>query len=211
MSAKRIEIELPFSGFYESWHDDKLNNAIEYSFQDDDGNVRDDLYDKMWEADINWEAIRSEYCKHFVDEFASEFNLDLQFLEMTSPREYNFSSDRLFVSIPEDQINKIRQEVESSPKWAERVNERYTSRSGFWSNYSNDVKEDEWTRPVLDECQYLTMLECWIDIRHEDDPNNNKEWLDLEWLLMDEIEVYGFESVNNAINEIDKILTTEVK
>jgi hypothetical protein len=211
MSTKRVEIELPFAGFYESWHDDDITQAVESNFQDDEGEITSEMSDKIWSADIDWSAIRLEYCKAFVSNFADEFGLDLQFAEMTSPREYNFTSDRLFVSIPKEQIDKIRAEVEQSDTWADYVKERYTSRDGFWSHYDSDIKHEDWTADVLDECQYKTMIECWLELKHKNDPNNVKEWNDLEWELATDIEVYGFSSVIDAINEVEKLITTEAK
>lgn len=207
---KRIEIELPFAGFYESWHDEKIDDAIEQNFWDDDCNVPEDIYNKIWEADINWSAIQNEYCKEFTEQFGHHFGLDLKFIEMTSPREYNFQTDRIFASIPATQINKIRKEVESYPEWPEVIRERYTSRDGFWSHYSNDHKDDEWARPVLDECQYETVLLAWLDHRHKEDPLNEREWSDLEYELVEDIEVASFSSYNDAIDAINKV-TTEAK
>lgn len=96
-------------------------------------------------------------------------------------------------------------------RWADYVKERYTSRSGFWSNYDSDIKHEDWTADVLDECQYKTMIECWLQNKHDNDPNNNKEWSELEWELANEIDVYSFDSVADAIFEVEKLITTEAK
>jgi len=204
MSTKKyIEVQIPSAGFYESWHDQKIDDAIEGHFQDDNGDTPEGVEDKIWDADVDWAAIRNEYAKEFAEQFGHHFELDLEFVELTSPREYNFTTDRIFVKIPAVQINKIRKQVESYPEWPQVVRDNYTSYDGFSSFFSNDSSDDEWTGPVLKECQYLTIIEAWIQHQHDDDPNNKKEWNDLEYELVEDIEVYTFSSYNDAIDAIE--------
>ncbi len=64
-----LKIELPFSGFYESWHDHAIDDAIEQHFTYDyetgeDIELTDEIADAIWSADVNWGAIRAEYCEH---------------------------------------------------------------------------------------------------------------------------------------------------
>lgn len=199
-----IEIELPFSGFYESYHDQKIDEAIESYFNYDpesgeDIEISEEIFEAIWDADIDWGAIRKEYSKEYVEAFGDRYGLTLTFVELQSPREYNFGTDRVFASIKEDEINEIRKEVEAHEKWAEEIKERFTDRSGFWSNYSNDSKDTDWTREKLDECQYRVILEFWL--------NNiqfiGSYWEEEECWIADEIQVSEFQSINNAYEKIE--------
>jgi cation transport regulator ChaB len=200
-----IKIELPFAGFYESWHDDAIDRAIESAFEDDQGNMPDDMWDVIMSADVDWSAIRKEYCREYVSCFAQEFDLTLEYDGMQSPREYNFTTDRVFATVGRAEFNsKVRKVVEALPEWPTEIRERFTSRSGFWSHYSNDHTDPEWTAKDLDECQYGVMLEVYINHLHTSDPNNNHEWSEREYHMLEDIEVYSFSSVNDAIEAIEK-------
>ena len=203
-----IKIQLPFSGFYETWHDTRIDEALEnyFNYDYESGNDREPTEaesNAIWSADVDWSAIRHEYCMEFTEGFATEFDIpSLKFDELISPREYNFSTDRLFATIRGDHLDRIRREVESDDTWSETVRERFTSYDGFSSFYSADINDDIWTREVLDECQYEVMLQHWIDAKHRDDPNNNREWNDLEFDIGAELQVGEFESVNTAYDKI---------
>lgn len=205
MSVNRIKIEIPFAGFYESVHDSEIDYAFESDLESYGVQVGD-LWDTIMDADVDWKAIRQEYASRFAVVFGKEFDLDIKFDEMTSPMFYNFESDRIFATIPADQINKIRKEVESSSRWRETVKDRFTSYDGFASFYSNSIDDEVWTRPVLDECQYLVILQAWLDYKHQDDPNNHHEWIEIESSLIGEANVWGMDSFFEATNKVaDKI------
>jgi hypothetical protein len=194
-----IEIEIPFDGFYETYHDRAIDDAVESHFQDDGGDLSDEASEAIWSTNVDWKAIKLEYVKEFTSAFASEFELDLQFSEMTSPREYNFSTDRIFASIPKVQIDKIRKEVESYPTWSKIIKDRFTSYDGFSSNYSNDSKDPDWTADILDECQYRVILEAWIEHK------SNAQHIDYDdYYIASELEVYAFDSISDAVDLIEK-------
>lgn len=165
---KKIEIELPFSGFYESLHNQFLEDAIESAFNYDyetgeDVELGDDYDQARWDADINWPEIQENYSKAYVEEFGQEFDLDLEFVATTSPKYYNFSTDRIFANIPLEQIERIRKEAEAHVDYAEFIKERYTSYDGFWSNFSNDSNDKDWTKEELNPVQYRSILDFWIE------------------------------------------------
>lgn len=206
--SELIKIELPFAGFYESIHDDEIDRAVRWTIMpedcDDPDLLPDPWADAMYRAGVDWSAIRTEYCRNYVEAFAEEFELTLVYDGMTSPREYNFSSDRIFAKIPRQQIDAIRAKVEADAGWADEVRERFTSRSGFFSFYSPDVKDSDWTAEVLDECQYKVMIRYWINMLHRDDPHNQHDWREREYFLIEDFEMTGWSSVMDAGNTIDK-------
>lgn len=203
-----VDIELPFGGFYESFHDKAIDDAFEWHYQLGDWAYDSELSDEqqqkiadaIWSADVDWQSIRREYCKAYTDAFGQKFGLTLTFDELTSPREYNFATDRIFCKIPKEQIDSIRRKVEQHEKYPEYIKERFTSYDGFWSNYDSDYKHEDWTRDVLDECQYRVIIEFWLD---NINPDANDDW---ELYLIDDIQVTEFESFNKQLEVVDQYI-----
>lgn len=207
VTEDRIEIQIPFWGFYESIHDRNLDEAIENAFNynyetQEDVELGDEFENARWSADINWGKIHKDYAKEYTEEFGELFGLDLKFVELTSPREYNFSTDRIFASIPKEQLAKLRADVEAHEGWAEEVKERFTSRDGFMSFFSADIKDEQWTREVWEECQYEVLMEFWIE--HISD--ENEDW---QSCLMDDFSGNG--GMSDLVNDAVELIIIEIK
>jgi hypothetical protein len=75
--------------------------------------------------------------------------LSLENVEMTSPRYYNFETDRLWgdVELRDDWMDVIREFMEENSDWLrERIKDEWTSYDGFMSFMSNnfdDLSHDE--------------------------------------------------------------------
>jgi hypothetical protein len=154
-------------------------------------------------ADVDWRAIQLEYCRHYVDALNDETGLQLEFVDMTSPAYYNYSTDRLFVSIPTIRANRIRKEVEGYSDWPQYIKDNFTSYDGFWSNYSSDYKNEEWTRDALDQCQWMSIVKLWLKHKFEGD------WAERELYLGDEFDLGEWETINTACDVINKYIETE--
>lgn len=194
MSKNKIEVEIPFWGFYESIHDNNIDRAIESYYEDDQGNMSEENADAISMADVDWDSIRKEYCKRFVEELANRSELDFEYSDMTSPKYYNFETDRLFAWLPKEQADRVRKEVEAYPEWAETIKERFTDRSGFISNYDPDINHEDWTREELDQCQWLVILQLYFD-----------HHLDEDWQIWcgDDVLANELDSVGEATEVID--------
>lgn len=159
-------INLPFPGFYESrlsggldlaeeeqaeWLEEKDSSPYEVETFVADEELRMKAFDF---ADIlfdvtDYHAAHIAIAKSYVDAFEHlfteefEFPLGLQFEEMVSPREYNFTTDRVFALISEDMVQKLFNvsEDENHVRLAAMIAERFTSRSGFHSFYSNRLSQ----------------------------------------------------------------------
>lgn len=204
--SDRVEIQIPFMGFYESWHDEKCSEAVESGFNyNHEADEDQELPDVFWDADINWSAIHQEYAKNYAEAFGEELELDVKFVEMTSPREYNFSTDRIFVSVPKEQMDAIKDKVFADEEARKFVSDSFTSRDGFSSFYSNDLTDEEWQEP-LDYNQYGVILDAYVELQHREDPNNVREWNDREYELVEDMELYGWKSVADAQNAVDEAI-----
>lgn len=203
---KKIEIELPFWGFYESIHDQFIDDAIENGFNYDydtgeEIELGDEFDTARWNADIDWEKIQRGYAKAYTEEFGDRFDLELEFVEMTSPKYYNFSTDRIFAKVPIGQINRIRKEVEAHPEYPEYIRERYTDRDGFWSNFPSDYKDEGWTAEELQPVQYCTILEFYLEYIEQDE--------DWQGFLMDDFRSNG--GMDNLVDDAVEAVKKEME
>jgi hypothetical protein len=196
---------IPFSGFYNTWHDDALDRALESYFQDpDNGDAIDEFVEHAFDA-VNWRQVHETYARHYAEAFAERFKIaGVEFDELNSPREYNFVTDRIFVKIPEAEVHRIYHET--LPKILEEVaEEMFTSRSGFSSFYSNDVKDwgplEEW-----DHNQVYALLRAYVRANEGADLDGYEQFQ-----LMEDYHCNGYmenwlaEAGNEKFRRIDKI------
>lgn len=137
-------IQIPFEGFYESEADSIINNAIENELEENNKNSEDIEFN-------HYKMISKKFAEEYTDAFEEilnkEFDLDvsIKFKEMTSPREYNFETDKIFVEISQDDIEivykKIMEDSDLFEKMDITVKELYQSRSGFSSYYDKFVDD----------------------------------------------------------------------
>ena len=151
---KKHEVRLMFfSGFYESIHDSVFDFETEM--------ILEDYPNKKWE-DFRFSYHFNLYCKNYVQAVSREIGIDLEFQELISPREYNFTTDRIICYIKPKDVKKLATAL-NSPTLEKLVKERFTSRDGFISFYSRYV--EEWKeKPVKewDAVELGTLLDAWI-------------------------------------------------
>ena len=165
----KYNIQLPFfPGFYESdlknsdtayWaikeelryyqeeyaYDDPAEQAIYAQVTEDDLDFDDDRYE---------EDIRNAWVDAFRDK-RPDFVISIENVEMTSPRYYNFETDRLWadVELADDWMDTVREFMTNNADWLrERIKEDWTSYDGFMSFMSNnfddlryDDGDDNWS------------------------------------------------------------------
>lgn len=145
-------INIPFQGFYESLFSDELDNVqdqfVEYEVEKNTGLDPRELHDAIYKsADYGkaFDYIARRYVDYFNDYLKTEYelDLDLKFESMQSPEEYNFTTDRIFCFISEENVRKLRAFV-AEDELRLAIKTRFTSRSGFISSYSNDL--EGWNR-----------------------------------------------------------------
>lgn len=131
---------VPFAGFYYSTHDEELDFALGQMMADDNGDPfgKGELEMHLsWACD--WRKVHEKYAQAYVENFAAEFGVKLLYEQLISPREYNFTTDRIFAYIPLTEVRRLRHETDEKVL-AEVVLEMFTSRSGFISSYPNRVE-----------------------------------------------------------------------
>ena len=187
-----IEIELPFCGFYCSAADERLDHEAAQYF-DKEGDGEDHTPEDFWIGFNSWEDIKLNYVQTYTDCLQTwladlDIDLDLTYSGMTSPKEYNFSTDRIFAQVPLDQLIKLYRATDKDTLRAV-IKERFTSQDGFSSFYSNDL--DQWLidAPLKDWDlnQWNTVLLAAIG-----DKEIN------EWEVLEED--CGYEDISNAVH-----------
>jgi hypothetical protein len=195
MSKKHdtVEFNIPFAGFYCSNYDSLLdseleqyiyNRANESDYESDESAFpkalrldESELGNLTWRH-ANWsiahDTIAKDYAEQFgqiiADEFSTRDN-PLSYSLMTSPREYNFETDRLFADLPLAIAYLMFRESrnEGHETLARMIKERFTSCSGFISHYSNSLAN--WLATPLadwDHNELGTLLLAWLEIRRVD-------------------------------------------
>ena len=151
-----------FVGFYDSiWEPDtEIYYECERTGQEEDVDFTVDY--KQYQNDIC--KAYTEVWELWMQEFISE-DIELEFVEVVSPRYYNFENDSCRVKIRLTQaaedaiIAKIGKHRDQIAKW---IKENHTSYDGFFSNLSNDI--DQWPSRLFDndETYQPTYLFCML-------------------------------------------------
>lgn len=111
--------EIPFMGFYETVLDMHLQNELEQSGLEVDA--------------VDWAATRLRIARAYAETWLYRVGLTGEFVEMLSPREYNFETDRLVVTVEHDARLRELAGIAGSRDFAAWVTENYSTRSGFVS------------------------------------------------------------------------------
>ena len=191
-------INLPFAGFYETKWSGELDSIeereaeyFETERQQEDGVPKDlrlsaaeygELRFKHTDYGVAHAHIAREYVEYF-DSRMSElfgFKLRLKFESMSSPRYYNFETDRLFAYISKataKRLFKLSKE-DKHEKLSATIKERFTSYDGFRSHYSNDLAE--WLEKPLDAWDHnelgTLLIACMALWSNKADDSDEWEW-----------------------------------
>lgn len=181
-----IEVKC-FPGFYETiFSEIYIEESERYSLQDQ---YPDFEHLEDWE--INSDAYRNAVAKEFAERYIDELNDKLQLgIKLTSesiesPREYNFTTDKIICSIEVgvydefiEKITHLMNNPEHRVRLVKIIRERHSNASGFWSFMSNDM--EDWFERLTDpdntnylECilWYLYCLTTGESIDGDDDLN----------------------------------------
>ena len=158
----KVNIQLPFfPGFYESdlengdtayW---AIKEELEY-YQNDCDTPCKELTEN--DLDFNYKGYEEDVRNAWVDGFKEhmpEIIASLEGVEMTSPRYYNFETDRLWadVELKDGWEDDVRAFMSENADWLrKRIKDDWTSYDGFMSfmsnnfyNTSRDDDEDSWS------------------------------------------------------------------
>ena len=186
---KKLESTIPFDGFYNSFIDADIDHQIGqqiewdsdiYDLNEDEQQVLEDSYLSV-NRSYFYNQIAEDYTNFYIDalnERLKGFKLKATYKFFTSPKEYNFSTDRIFIEIEENHaIDFIKYIIKNYKKeLEEKIKDRFTSRSGFISSYKNSL--NLWTKDYSewDHNQIGTCFELF-DLEEEDINYSLREYL----------------------------------
>jgi hypothetical protein len=161
------EFSIPFSGFYESVHDQLLDDEVNQICENrNNGDVNHDL--SFYLSDnINWKQVEIDYAKDYTENFANELNIKgLKFVELDSPREYNFVTDRIFAKCSDTEFYRMFKLVKGET--LDKVcRDNLTSRDGFSSFYDPNYKSwGHWKK--WDNNQLSQVVEAYVQYMDDD-------------------------------------------
>lgn len=130
---------IPFTGFYYSEHSVALDYEMEQLMTDSSG--CHPISDKL-ATEFHFEAgysngMLADYARWYVDAWRDAAGIACEFESVHSPREYNFTTDRIFVHIETAELHRLYDGVDKG-RMTIIAQQRHTSRSGFISYYDND-------------------------------------------------------------------------
>jgi hypothetical protein len=153
---------IPFDGFYESCHNRALEDALNYLCADSSGDTFPTIAEKLF-SEVDWSGVHEKYARLYADLWATilckytKEKITFEFDALTSPREYNFQTDRIFLRLSTADAEKLCKLVDHAVL-AEVAKERFTSYDGFISHYS--PRPEDWSEDVAewDHNQLGTLL-----------------------------------------------------
>ena len=185
----KLESTILFDGFYESFIDDDIDHQIgqqiewdtdTFDLNESEQEVIEDNYLSV-NRSYFYNQIAEDYTNFYIDALNEEldgFTLKATYKCFTSPREYNFETDRIFIEIEENHaIDFIKYIIKNYKKeLKKKIQDRFTSRSGFISNYKNSLDlwiddYSEWDFNMIGTCFEL------FDLEEEDINYSLREYL----------------------------------
>lgn len=177
-----VEIEVPFCGLYNTVFDAEINfrldnEATNLLEQDEFGESYPDLEHQDvvegFHHVADFSDVHTGIAKTYVDSFFKKVrektDIDIgshEYSGMVSPKQYNFSNDRVFAKVPLSKMQAMfESHKEDSFKNLKKIIEhRHTSRDGFASYYSAEVK-DWLEKPLVewDHNELSTLLIATLD------------------------------------------------
>ncbi len=120
-----------------------------------------DQHDGVVDNDIDWGKVYLEYTKEYTKRLSQFLQISFNYEEFTSPKEYNFMTDRIFAKISRSDLTKMLKEVRGSVL-NNKVKEVFTSCPGFISYYPNHISK--WGRiSNWDYNQIGAIVEAYVE------------------------------------------------
>jgi hypothetical protein len=206
-NSDRMEVNIPFSGFYESLYSGAIDDFVErdadhYEEQDKAAlapELRLEAHD-FAEA-MNDALDYKKACKAIAESYTDAFSdivgehigvkLDLKMNVMTSPAYYNFETDKIFASISWGTVKRLFaiSKRDGHDTLGRTIERRHTSYDGFRSFYNNEL--ETWLAKPLAGWDYHelgTLLRAVMDLK--------------DWTRDDDLSLYYRVTDDGAYQEI---------
>lgn len=133
-----MNIFIDFGGFYNTWHDDICERAVAYQIGavDDYGEIDRDN-DAFYEF-IGWDEVHAQYSDQWLKMLNSELDTKMRFIGVSSPRYYNYSTDKIAATISKRDQRKIMEFISDNdlrPDLMRVIRDQTTARDGYCPFY----------------------------------------------------------------------------
>ena len=147
----KIKVILPFfPGFYESDPSDLIDRELE-EYDSDEG--------------FNYKKARESVAKGWCSAWSDEYEIEVDFVALHSPREYNFTTDSLEVEIDEVVLLALYSRCmggDLSDLFNETLKEFFQDRPGFISHYPDSSTHPRWQLQRLDHNQWMAVIATYV-------------------------------------------------
>jgi len=158
----KITATIPFTGFYDSWHaqcvDDALISCMDWEGTGEpDSAFTPEQVGAVQEA-MDYKKAYTEYAELYAEAALRCLNdalggdtaarIEWQFESLDSPKFYNFTTDRIFVTIPLPHLRALRTYA-GDDFMQTALDARFTPRDGFSPFYTTDL--EAWDAKPLSE------------------------------------------------------------
>ena len=125
--TQTTEFSLNFGGFYHSEHSENIDS-------------KEESYGYDWE-EVDYKNTYINYCNSYLNRLSEYLKINLKFIQLDSPREYNFVTDKIVCSISENDFNTLLNAYDfgilgNTKELFNYIEEHSKSRDGFHSFYS---------------------------------------------------------------------------
>ena len=161
--SKFNTVVLPFSGFYESIHNSLLDDELNMHMFTDyaTGCTNNEGLSQLAYDGCNWSDVFNGYAEEYTKNLAHEFKIKMTFESLQSPKEYNFTTDRIFANISYEELKRIYDACNKT-NFNKLAVDTFTSRDGFNSFY-NPAIETWGPLNTWDHNQLACLLESFIN------------------------------------------------
>lgn len=225
-----MEARIPFNGFYESVWSQEIDSIEEQEAEhlaneEYEGFEASEILEIMFRhTDYNtlFHDVATKYVEVFQFWLEDELNVkvEMRLNIMTSPREYNFETDRIFVEIELNAMSALMGAV-GRDKVAATARKLFTSYDGFISFYDPDIESwgelESWDHNQLFAI-FMAATDkkelSWELLESMQEPiytafQNNVDWCAVHRDIQHMIDVENGEAENDARKFPDGVLSTE--
>lgn len=206
---KTLPIRIPFEGLYNSYIDSLIDDYIMSLFDiegvGDSDLVPDAFHNAFTYTTPMLNAIGDYHVRQVQQFIESAIGVKLEslvFNEITSPKYYNFKTNKIYTTISESDVKTLWRKTK--PEVLKQVIEsRHTSGPGFISFYSNDFTSTQWQKSPLqyDEIQLETLLIAFLLSNADSLSNDNIDALESYGMLCP-FELYQDLNCNGDLDSI---------
>lgn len=211
-NSDTVEVNIPFSGFYESLYSGAIDDFVERDADHYEGEDKaerapelrltaHDFAEAMNDA-LDYKAACKAIAESYTDAFSDivgeyiGLKLNLSMNTMTSPAYYNFETDKIFASIPWGVVKRlfIISKRDGHKTLSDTIHNRHTSYDGFRSFYNNVL--ETWLAKPLDTWDYHelgTLLRAVMALKGWTRDDN----MDLYYRVTDD---GAYQEISNAID-----------